>query len=45
MDELDKETEEKIIQLQDTLVRLGFTTLKPAAAMELFLMIWNEMEN
>lgn len=42
MDELDKEIEEKIVQLQKDLVDMGFTTLGPLAAMELFLMVWKE---
>ena len=42
MDRHDKEVEEKIIQLQEDLVNMGFTTLGPLAAMELFLMVWKE---
>ena len=42
MNEHDKEVEEKIIQLQEDLVNMGFTTLGPLAAMELFLMVWKE---
>jgi len=42
MDRHDKEVEKKIIQLQEDLVNMGFTTLGPRAAMELFLMVWKE---
>lgn len=42
MNEHDKEVEEKIIQLQEDLVNMGFTTLGPLVAMELFLMVWKE---
>lgn len=42
MDIQDEIIEEKIIQLQEDLVNMGFTTLGPLAAMELFLMIWEE---
>ena len=38
----DEIIEEKIIQLQEDLVNMGFTTLGPLAAMELFLMVWKE---
>lgn len=45
MDRHDKEVEEKIIQLQEDLVNMGFTTLGPLAAMELFLMFWEDKEH
>lgn len=42
MNTQDEIIEEKIIQLQEDLVNMGFTTLGPLAAMELFLMVWEE---
>ena len=39
---MDKEIENRIDQLQNTLVRLGFNSLPPAAMMDLFMSLWEE---